>query len=103
MKAENKQFRRCDLRVISFAVHHSFGMRFARAMARLTSCPVRRVCWRGLGVDRLVELFAFADMTVQTNLGSHKICRISGRRLPGHAEVLIRAGLALREGETDPG
>src|SRR4051812_42184008 len=100
MEPEDKLLGRSNLRIISFAVHHALRMRFARAMARFTSRSISRCCGRGFRVNGLVELLAFANVAVQTNLGSHKIIGIPRRRFPRNRVVLIGAGLALCDGKT---
>ena len=82
VKRENQFLCRCYLRVVPFAVHHSFRVRLARTMARLTAGPVFRACRRCLRVNGLVELIPLRDVTVQTYLSARKILRLPCRRFP---------------------
>jgi hypothetical protein len=51
-------------------------------------------------MNGLVELLAFADMAIHTNLSSDEVRRIARRRLPCYGVVLIRTRLALCDGKT---
>lgn len=101
MEREDQFFRRFDLRVIPFTVHHSFRVRFARTVARLAARPVRGIRRRCLRVDGLRELFSLRDVTIQTHLSAGEILRLSSGRFPGYREIFVSARLPLGESKTD--
>jgi hypothetical protein len=100
VKPEDQQFRRCDLRIVSFAVHYSFHVRFARTVTRFTPRSVLCGCRSGFRMHGLVELIALSDMAIETYLLAHKILGVASRWLPHDREILVSARLALRDGDT---